>query len=206
MDITHLRAKTCTKCGEVKPVSEFGKRKSCKFGINSECLVCTYLRGLQYAKDNSEKVKLQRAEHYQANRDTIIANARAYAIENKEATKAKGANWRANNKEKAASYSKDWRSNNAGKGRAYNAKRKALKKSATACWADMSEISKIYEESARLTKETGILYHVDHVIPLKHPLVCGLHVENNLQILTAFDNMSKHNYFDPLVYNNLSNI
>jgi len=36
-------------------------------------------------------------------------------------------------------------------------------------------------------------------VPLRHPLVCGLHVPANLQVLTAEQNRLKHNSFTPLM-------
>lgn len=55
-------------------------------------------------------------------------------------------------------------------------------------WADMDKIKAIYDKCPE-----G--YHVDHVIPLQGELVSGLHVENNLQYLTASENASKKNKF-----------
>jgi len=68
-------------------------------------------------------------------------------------------------------------------------------KIATPGWANKLEIKKIYETARILTRETGVVYHVDHIIPLNHPLVCGLHVKENLQIITSDENYKKSNTF-----------
>jgi len=81
--------------------------------------------------------------------------------------------------------------------RHHSAKRRAAKLRSTPAWANLQAIATIYAEADRLTRETGIVHHVDHDIPLQHPLVCGLHVESNLRVLTASDNIRKSNKFEP---------
>ena len=65
-------------------------------------------------------------------------------------------------------------------------KRRALKINAVPKWCNLEKIKEIYKNCPK-----G--YHVDHIIPLNNPIVCGLHVENNLQYLTARENTSKGN-------------
>lgn len=62
-------------------------------------------------------------------------------------------------------------------------------------WADKKAIQSIYIKARYLTKKTGIRHEVDHIIPSNHPLVCGLHIESNLQILTEDENIKKSNAF-----------
>ena len=73
--------------------------------------------------------------------------------------------------------------------------RAAVFRYATPLWANRPLISEIYAECKRLSLETGIKHQVDHIVPVKHPLVCGLHVENNLEIISAFENNLKSNKF-----------
>ena len=72
---------------------------------------------------------------------------------------------------------------------ARNAKRRALLKDRIPAWADLEKINLIYSLCPN-----G--YHVDHIIPLQGETVCGLHVENNLQYLTAAENLAKSNKFE----------
>jgi hypothetical protein len=76
---------------------------------------------------------------------------------------------------------------------AQSAKRRANKLQATPNWSNLDEIKKIYQLCP-----SGA--HVDHEIPLQGDLVCGLHVEHNLQYLIAGENLSKSNKFNPDTY------
>lgn len=71
--------------------------------------------------------------------------------------------------------------------------RRASLEQATPPWADQEKIRRIYEMRDIATEMTGIQHHVDHLVPLVSDRVCGLHVENNLQVSTATDNIAKGN-------------
>ena len=68
--------------------------------------------------------------------------------------------------------------------------RRANKIQRTPKWADLERIRLIY-----LDCPEG--YHVDHIIPLQGELVSGLHVPENLQYLTAGENLRKSNKYVP---------
>jgi hypothetical protein len=72
----------------------------------------------------------------------------------------------------------------------YQARKKANKLQRTPAWANLDKIAEIYANCPE-----G--YHVDHIIPLQGELVSGLHVENNLQYLSALENIQKSNKFIP---------
>jgi hypothetical protein len=65
---------------------------------------------------------------------------------------------------------------------------------ATPKWADLKKIRNLYKSASAMAKRSGVDHHVDHFYPLRHALVCGLHVCENLRIVTASENCKKNNF------------
>ena len=99
---------------------------------------------------------------------------------------------KADRKIKASAY----RKKNKDKLLAQTRARQAAKLNRTPPWADLKKVEEFYFEARRLSEETGILHHVDHIVPLQSKFVSGLHVETNLRIVPAKVNLSKNNKFD----------
>lgn len=76
-------------------------------------------------------------------------------------------------------------------------RRRASKRSATPAWADLTAIREIHRKCQEMTRATGIKHQVDHIVPLHSRLVCGLHVEHNLRVITLAENQRKKNKYWP---------
>ena len=77
-----------------------------------------------------------------------------------------------------------------------SSKRRASKINATPSWyneLDSLAFQEMREKCAILEDITGIPHEIDHIIPLQHEKVCGLHYHKNWQILTRAQNRAKHN-------------
>lgn len=95
-----------------------------------------------------------------------------------------------------AIYCKDRLKNNPGVFNHNTANRRAMHNKATPKWisaAHKREILKTYKEAKHISKTLNIIHEVDHIIPIRSKIVCGLHVPWNLQIITREQNRAKSN-------------
>jgi 5-methylcytosine-specific restriction endonuclease McrA len=98
---------------------------------------------------------------------------------------ASSGDWKIRNKEPQAEYRRMRRAAHS----SYEAKRRAAKLQRTVVWADLDAINDIYDKATA----TGLT--VDHIIPLQGVRVSGLHVQNNLRLLSKSENSRKKNSF-----------
>lgn len=198
-----MRMKTCTKCEVGKDESEFPPRKG---KLGAQCRLCVNDAARAWRRANPEKTQEASRRWREANPDKAKEACRRWLEANSDRVKRQYANWyaekksekrlahsawRERNEDRVKAYGRFWRRENAAHCRARNANRHAAKLRATPKWANLDAIAEIYATAAQVG------CHVDHVVPLRSQLVCGLHCEANLQALPRADNLSKGNRWWP---------
>jgi hypothetical protein len=177
--------KKCTKCKAILDIIYFSKSKSRAGGLHGSCKQCvsdSYHKNSnhikknnkEYRENNPEKIKETFRNYYEKNRDTYIERAKSWSITNPDKRREIARKYRIANQ-----FAKNART----------AHYRAMKINATPKWLSerhRTEMRDIYKKCPK-----G--HHVDHIVPLRSEIVCGLHVPWNLQILKAEDNMSKGN-------------
>ena len=159
-----LNSRTCIDCGVEATVENTGvykdKDKPEVKRFNSRCKCCTAERTRAWKQKNPDKKRL--------------ANQR----------------WTNNNKDKANQSIRNWNKANPTKRANTLAIYRARKKDQTCPLTPVEQewLQFYYDESARLTEETGIQHEVDHIKPIAKG---GLHAPWNLQVLTMEENRSK---------------
>ena len=127
----------------------------------------------EYAKENREDIRRNARNHYAKHRPLMAERGKAFRESNKDLYRALCHQRRAKIHNRIPAWcSKD----------------------------DLKTIQAMHREARRLESITGIVFHVDHIIPIAGRLVSGLHVPSNMQILTKQQNLAKLNQFDPWAF------
>lgn len=135
--------------------------------------------------NNPELAKKRNADAYQKKKDIICKYYRDRYEDNKERLKQ---------------YQKEYNKLHPEKGAANAYRRIQRIKDAKPKWYETDLVKQLYLKRNELRDLWGMVLHVDHIIPIDHKLVCGLHCWNNLQILEGGLNSSKSNHYDVTQY------
>lgn len=105
--------------------------------------------------------------------------------------KAQYAEYRRRKMAKDTAYAERVRSKQAARTSGRRARQKAVPLSGDELFA----INEAYSLCRLRSEVTGVLHHVDHIVPLNGKDVCGLHVPWNLQVIPASANLRKGNRY-----------
>jgi hypothetical protein len=162
---------------------------------------------LAWEARNAERVKVTRQEYRQKNSARLVAKAKAWKAANPGRVRASQRARAAINVEKFRAARKRWEERNPGaaeeSARRYRERNRAEIRARLAAskegrdkrrvlWANQDAILDFYRQAELMTRTTGRLHVVDHIIPLQGREVSGLHVETNLRVIEHHENAVKH--------------
>lgn len=167
----------CSRCGSAAPLALSNiSRKTGERLSRSWCVLCEKARKDVWRAANKERHNQKCTAWAAANPEKRRAISLAYSRTVPKAVQGQ--------------YRREWRAANPERARAQvNARRRALRNATPKSlnsW-DRFVIGEIYH-LAQLRGHT-----VDHIVPIQHEKVCGLHAPWNLQILPAGENFAKSN-------------
>ena len=175
-----MLSKSCAKCGIDKPTSEFVLRNAGTGATRSECKACQSIARAA----RKEKTTAYNKAYHEANREEMSKRNREYHEKNRDRLNTLCLKRNMGRYYSDTAYQTRVLSDGAAS--------RAPSKNFVPSWADMASIESIYAYAASL-RATGLVVEVDHIVPIKSKLVCGLHVHENLQVLTKTDNAKKKN-------------
>lgn len=211
--------RVCTECLQELDILNFSLRKTSKDGLNKRCKLCIKVASAKLhikrrnRPENIEKRKRELELSEQRRLDRKLSRPvfnkkeyqRLYHLRNKEKLNAYS---RASHKKRMQDpvgillerkRGLDYYYANKSKFRAIEAKRNFLQRHAKlkCLTKEDHEDIHVYYFVSRNMSLSGVKYNVDHIVPIKHRNVCGLHVPWNLRILEEALNKSKGNKFHP---------
>ena len=104
--------KTCTKCGETKPLDDFHRDRSKADGRRPDCRECALEHRRRYYEENRDKELERKRQYYEENRDKELERKRQYLEENRDKELERHRRYREENRDKALESSRRYREEN----------------------------------------------------------------------------------------------
>lgn len=184
-----MTTKHCTKCNTSKTREAFSKKASSKDGLESQCKACRKKKQAAYRIANRAAIREQKVAYREAHREAIRAQKAARYEAHREAILEQQAAYRATNREAVLKRHAEYRAANPGLLAAISAKGKCGR--AAPPWLTDDHLTALKQTYAQAAEDGA---QVDHIVPRTHPLVSGLHVPWNVQVLEPTLNIRKRNY------------
>jgi hypothetical protein len=166
-------------------------------GKDGGCQGCKIIADASYSKKNRATKRVHAQKYKEANAERIAAERKERYLREQQRASEMSRKWYSENKRRKAKTMKENRLIKAADHRRRAMERFHHTKRAKPKWCDDEAVAQVYRQAQLASLVFGLPHHVDHIIPLRGKLVCGLHVHNNLQILDVWDNCSKGNSYDP---------
>lgn len=208
--------KYCWDCKEAKDTKNFHKCSRSKDNLRSQCKICVknYNKSKNARKAQKKYFSSEKGRNWVKSFEQSLKR-KLYHKKYDQTQKAKEYHKQYRKTEKARLYDIEYRNSEIGrlnsnkriskyrqtakgklKNYVANSRHRAAKLKATPQCITKHQlifIEMFYQQAIYLTEVTGIKWHVDHIIPLQGKNVCGLHVPQNLRVITKKENESKGN-------------
>lgn len=160
---------------------------------------CAKAKSAQDWRDrNRDRHREYSAGYYSAHKAEQYKTSRAWAAANCEKVAAYRRAWTENNPDLVRQSRKRWDLSNPSYGTAKAAARRLAQRTATPHKNNEYHeffTCEIYSFRKDISDATRVEHHVDHIVPLIHGTVCGLHTPANLRVIPWYENLRKGNKF-----------
>lgn len=107
-----MQTKTCTTCGDTKPIADFYADKSKSDGRRTQCKSCTSLTNKASDQRNQAARREYSREYYLRNAEKIKEKTRVWAAKNPDQKRAQDRRYAAENKDRKAASLAEWKAAN----------------------------------------------------------------------------------------------
>ncbi len=119
--------KTCSRCGEAKPVDAFYRRSRAADGLQPYCKVCASAAAKQHYAEHGDIVRANNRAWYRANREHSKATAAVWCAAHPELVRANSRRWAAANSVQVAAAVRQYRAAHPERYAAHRAVRAAVR-------------------------------------------------------------------------------